>query len=108
MVVAVKVVVVRSAAAREVGVSTVATRGVVAVMGEVARAVETGGARRAVAREAAKEEAAREVRMAAWVVCRVAGRPVAGRAVAAVVRAAEVRVAGWVAAAKAAETVPAG
>ena len=46
--------------------------------------------------------------MAAWVVCRVAGRPVAGRAVAAVVRAAEVRVAGWVAAAKAAETVPAG
>ena len=98
-----KVVVVRPAAAREVGVSTVATRGGVAVMGEVA-----GGARRAVARKAAKEEAAREVRMAAWVVCRVAGRPVAGRAVAAVVRAAEVRVAGWVAAAKAAETVPAG
>ena len=43
MVVAVKVVVVRPAAAREVGVSTVATRGVVAVMREVARAARTGG-----------------------------------------------------------------
>ena len=105
--VAVKAVGVRPGATREVGVSTVATRVVVAVMGEVARAARPGGARRAVAKEAARGAAAREVRMAARAVSRAVGRPVAGR-VAAVVRAAEVRVAGWEVAAKAAGTVVAG
>ena len=87
--------------------STVATRVVVAVMGEVARAVRPGGARRAVAKEAARGAAAREVKMAERAVSRAVGRPVAGR-VAAVVRAAEVRAAGWEVAAKAAGTVVAG
>ena len=102
-----KAVGVRPVATREVGVSTVATKVVVAVMGEAARVARPGGAQRAVAKEGAREAAAGEVRMAARAVSRVVGRPVAGR-VAVVVRVAEVRVAGWEVAAKAAGTVVAG